>query len=132
MYNSKEIQSVDMTDRLLKAAKKDSEVLAVILFGSAARGEPARDTDVCVVLDPEKLKDASIAKKGLEYIFKFDLDIHIYQELPLYIQIRILKEGKIALMKDEDKLYEIAIKTSQLFDEFQPRYMQYLEGVAHG
>jgi len=132
MYKSKELQSADTINRLLKAAKKDSEVLAVILFGSRARGEAARDVDVCLVLDPEKLKDINIAKKGLEYILKFDLHIHIYQELPLYIQIRILKEGKIELVKDEDKLYEIAIKTSQLFDEFQPRYMQYLEGVAHG
>lgn len=132
MVESGEPKSVDMTNRLLKAAKKDASVLAVILFGSAARGEHARDVDVCLVLDPGKLKDINIAKKGLEYISRFDLDVHIYQELPLYIQIRVLGEGKIMLVKDEDRLYEIAITTSRLFDEFRPRYVQYLEGVAHG
>jgi predicted nucleotidyltransferase len=104
----------------------------VILFGSVARGEPARDVDVCLVLDPEKLTRIESATKGLEYIATFDLDIHLYHELPLYIQVRVLREGRIMLVKDEDRLYELAITTSQLFEDFQPRYMRYLEGVAYG
>jgi predicted nucleotidyltransferase len=119
-------------ERLITRAKGDRDILAVILFGSVARGEPSQDVDVCLVLDPEKLTSIDCAKKGLEYIAAFDWDIHLYHELPLYIQIRILREGRIVLVKDEDKLYELAITTSQLFEEFQPRYMRYLEGVAHG
>lgn len=119
--------------RLVEAAKLDDAVLAVILFGSFARGEPARDVDVCLILNPEKLDVIDVAKKSLEYTTKFDLDIHIYQKLPPYIQIRVLREGKIELVKDEDALYDIAIKTSRLFDDFRPRYLEYLGVVAqHG
>lgn len=121
-----------MKSKLLKAAEKDEDVLAVILFGSAARGEPARDVDICIVLDPGRMKEINMPKKALGYALKFDFDIHLYQELPIYIQVRVLKEGKIELVKDEDKLYEIAIKTSQLFDDFQPRYESYLEEVMNG
>lgn len=41
-------------ERLLDRAREDPAVLAVILFGSAARGEaaPASDVDVCLVLAP--------------------------------------------------------------------------------
>ena len=119
-------------ERLLTRAHGDRAILAVILFGSVARGEPARDVDVCLVLNPEKLTSIDCATKGLEYIAAFDLDIHLYHELPLYIQIRVLREGRIVLVKDEDKLYELAITTSHLFEDFHPRYLQYLEGVAHG
>ena len=119
-------------ERLLRRAKGDRDILAVILFGSVARGEPARDVDICLVLDPEKRTSIDCATKGLEYIAAFDLDIHLYHELPLYIQIRVLREGRIVLVKDEDRLYELAITTSHLFEDFHPRYLRYLERVAHG
>jgi len=39
-------------DDLLKAAEQDDRVLAILLYGSQARGEsrPESDTDVCLVL----------------------------------------------------------------------------------
>lgn len=118
--------------RLLDAVKQDRDVLAVMIFGSFARGEAqARDVDVCLVLYPEALKGIDMARKTLGYAKKFDLDIHIYQALPVYIQVRILKEGHVELVKDDDKLYEIAIRTAQVFEDFRPRYLQHLEGVAH-
>lgn len=122
----------DMKEKLLKVAEEDGDVLAVVLFGSVARGEVARDMDICLVLDPDKMEKINLAKKGLEYSLKFDLDVHLYQELPLYIQVRVLKEGKIELVKDEDRLYDVAIKTSKLFDAFRPRYEGYLNGVLYG
>lgn len=132
MYKLDERPKLAMLNKLLKAVEEDDDVLAVVLFGSAARGEHARDLDVCLVLDPERIDGLNMAKKGLKYLLKFDLDLHLYQELPLYIQVRVLKEGQILLVKDEDKLYDVAIRTSQLFDRFQPRYERYLEGVLHG
>lgn len=124
-------------EKLLEKVQHDRDVLAVILFGSAARGEETSnsDIDVCLVLVPdEKHQQASIllSLKRLEYLRRFDLDVHIFQQLPIYVRRRVLKEGKVLFVKDEDMLYEVAFRTAQAFEDFRHIYYDYLEEVAKG
>lgn len=64
-------------------------------------GEEA-DADAALV-DPRRVPRSrtriDCAQKGLEYIATFDLDMHRYHELPLYIQIKVLREGRIVRVK---------------------------------
>ena len=114
-------------DMLTRKAKKDKDILAVILFGSYARNESFRDIDACLVLRNDK---SDAGKKKLEYLAEFpDLDIQVFQGLPLYIRTRILKEGKIIFCKDISKLYDIAIMTIKDFTYYEPIYREYLEAV---
>src|SRR3989344_5024255 len=114
-------------DMLTRKAKKDKDILAVILFGSYARNESFRDIDACLVLRNDK---SDAGKKKLEYLAEFpDLDIQVFQGLPLYIRTRILKEGKIIFCKDLSKLYDIAIMTIKDFTYYEPIYREYLEAV---
>ncbi|MBI2238988.1 MAG: nucleotidyltransferase domain-containing protein [Actinobacteria bacterium] len=115
--------------RLLVRAEADPAVLAVLLFGSRARDEAsnASDVDVCLVLRPEA--GVSPSEERLRYLAEFDLDVHVFQELPLYIRSRVLKEGRVLLAKDEDALYELAIRTAKAFEDFKPQYRRYLEAV---
>jgi len=116
--------------KLLFKAGRDRDVLAVIIYGSYARGEEYRDIDVCLVLNPEAR--ASVFDKRLEYSGHRNIDVNVFQALPLYMQTRVLKEGVIKLCKDEDALYDIAIKAVKEFELFKPKYELYLEGVANG
>lgn len=118
--------------RVLTRAKSDPEVLAVLLFGSRARGDgsAASDFDVCLVLRPEPASDLARAQKRLEYLAGADLDIAIFQQLPLYIQSRVLKEGTVLFVRDEDALYELATRTARAFERFRPIYRGYLEQVS--
>jgi predicted nucleotidyltransferase len=123
-------------DALLEQARRDPEVLAVILFGSAARGEATAqsDLDVCLVLyagGDQHRDSGQLAHKRLEYLH-FDLDVKIFQQLPLYVRRRLLKEGRVLLVKDEDQLYELAFRTAQAFEDFKRIYYDYLEEVARG
>src|SRR5436309_14835225 len=70
--------------RLLARAERDHEVLAVILFGSYARGDarPDSDIDVCLVLAPDATTRRAVARKRLEYLSESDLDLAIFQQLP--------------------------------------------------
>ncbi|RLI99798.1 MAG: nucleotidyltransferase domain-containing protein [Candidatus Aenigmatarchaeota archaeon] len=117
--------------RLVETVKKDKDVLAVLVFGSYARGERYSDIDVCIVLK-EKMKNLEMSRKKLYYISSFPLDIHIFQQLPLYIRIRVLKEGKVIYCKDMDLLYDTAIKTIKEFEDYKHIYYSYLEGVLNG
>jgi predicted nucleotidyltransferase len=76
-------------DELLEMAQQDDDVLAVLLFGSMARGEqnPCSDRDICLVLKPQNkpYRNIDLSHKRLEYLKQFDLDIQIFQQFPIYI-----------------------------------------------
>ncbi len=84
-------------EALLDRARHDRDVLAVMLFGSAARGDahPGSDLDVCLVLRPGDWTSEALAHKRLGYVGAFDLDVHVFQALPLYIRHRVLKECRV-------------------------------------
>ncbi len=116
--------------KLIKRAEADEDILAVIVYGSYARGEPFRDIDLSLVLFPHS--ESKSFEKRLEYSDYEDIDVHVFNELPLYIKPRVLKDGKVILCKNEDLLYDIAIKTVKEYEDFRPRYKMYLEGVLNG
>lgn len=118
--------------RLLSKAREDGDILAVFVFGSTARGEQtaASDVDVCLVLQPQKYDPLTLSRKKLAYLQQLDLDIQIFQQLPLYIRRRVLKEGKVLFERDTDALYALAFRTAQEFEDFKPIYHAYLAEVA--
>ncbi|MGO9013637.1 MAG: type VII toxin-antitoxin system MntA family adenylyltransferase antitoxin [Dissulfurispiraceae bacterium] len=118
-------------DTVLHMAKDDMDILAVILFGSAARGEvtAGSDTDVCIVLDQHSNPSVSSAKR-LQYLSVADLDIVIFQQLPIYIRHRVIKEGKVLFCRDEDMLYAIALRNAREFEDFRHIYKEYLGEVS--
>lgn len=118
------------TDQLIEMADADKDILAAILFGSSARGEVYRDIDICLVTDPKR--HVNLARKDLAYLARFDFDIHTFEELPICIKMRVLKEGKCLLSKDDDALYDLAHKTVQEFEDFKLRYEDYLEAILYG
>ena len=120
-------------EKIVKKARKDENVLAVILFGSYARGEakPNSDVDICLVLKKEFKRD--FTEKKLEYLSEFSdrFDIHVFQQMPLYLKIRVLREGKVLLNKNYDELFQIAMKTVKDFELFKKHYHACIKGVAH-
>ena len=118
---------------LVEKAKKDKDVLAVALFGSASKGNLYRDIDVCLFLN-NKQANKEMTLKKLEYLGKANekLDINIFQQLPIYIRIRILKEGKILFCKNNKMLYELAFGTIKEFGFYKKLYEMYLNKIENG
>ncbi len=120
-------------ERLLSQVHQDEDVLAVFLFGSSAREEKndLSDIDLCFVLVPgqKPFEPFELFNKRLDYLKNFNFDIQIFQQLPLYIRQRILKEGKLLFVRDEANLYELAYRTAQAFEDFKPLYLKYLEEI---
>ena len=120
--------------RLIAHAKTDPDVLAVLLFGSRARGDaaPSSDFDVCLVLETEPRSDLDRAEKRLEYLAEGDLDVAVFQSLPLHIRSRVLKEGTVLYARDKDALYAVAIRTARAWEGFRHIHRQYLDEVLRG
>ena len=114
------------------AARKDPNVLALLLYGSAARGEncPASDMDLCLVLTLRVRSALALSQKKLEYTARFPFYISIFQQLPLYVRPRVLREGKVLYCRDTDTLYEVAFATIREFGDFEHIYLDYLKDVA--
>ncbi|HXF83471.1 MAG TPA: nucleotidyltransferase domain-containing protein [bacterium] len=127
-------QAYRALQELQAAVRRDPDVLAVILFGSAARGErgPASDLDVCLVLTPEAARAGkkAMGEKRLDYLGRFPFDIQVFQQLPVYIRPRVLRDGRVLLVKDEAQLYDLAYRTIKAFDDFRAAYDEYLAQVA--
>lgn len=117
---------------LTAMARKDTEVLAVVLFGSFARKEKRpSDVDVCLVLG-RKQKPLEMSKIRLKYLVGFpSLDIQVFQQLPLYIKARVFGEGKVIFCRNLDLLYDLAANTAREFEDYKHIYKGYLEEVLH-
>ena len=96
------METSNKIDPLLERASQDEQVLAVIVFGSHARAEQLAisDVDICLVLTPGKYEAVQLSRKKLEYLTGSHLDLHVYQQLPLHIRVRVLKEGKVLYCRD--------------------------------
>ena len=116
-------------DSVITKAKSDKDVLAVLLFGSRVKNEVREnsDTDLCLVLCPGKYENLVLSKKRLEYTkgYERNLDLQVYQQLPLYVRKRILENHKILFCKKENELYEIAFSTLAEFGHMQRFYEEY-------
>ena len=118
---------------LRREAKTDPEVLAVAFFGSYARGEEYRDIDICIFLSPKEYSPLELSQIKLSYTPEDEhYDVQVFQQLPLYIQARILNEAKIIYCKNEDQLYDLYFAVEREFEHFKPIYESYLEGVESG
>lgn len=119
-------------DALLTQAAADNDILAVLLFGSVARGEAAAgsDVDVSLVLQPHAAVDSGV--KRLAYLQYAALDVQVFQALPIYVRQRALQDAQVLHVKDEDALYDVAFRTIREFEDFRPFYRAYLEEVARG
>ena len=119
---------------IIERARADKDVLAVMVYGSRARGEgtPASDIDICLVLHSADYGRLELSQKKLEYLKSFDIDLQVYQQLPIYIKRRVLREGEILYCRNEDKLYEVAYRTAQEFEDFKHIYYNYLEEIERG
>lgn len=60
------------------------------------------DVDLCLVLEPKSQKSAF--DKRLEHSEYENVDVSVFQELPLYVRQRVLKEGIVKFCRDEDAL----------------------------
>jgi predicted nucleotidyltransferase len=78
------VEAQDQIDAVVAEAQADRDVLAVILYGSRARGESqaGSDVDVCLVLTPGRRDAATLGRIRLRYASLGDLDLQVFASSP--------------------------------------------------
>lgn len=114
-------------DKTVGELKKYPQVMAVILFGSYARGKakPLSDVDLAVIIkDPDKRAEAEISSFSSNVF-----DVAPFHRLPLYIQFEVLKYGKPLFVRDEDYFSQVKFSVLREYLEMSPMYERMSERV---
>lgn len=95
LKKAQEIKIILNESKAIILNKLHSRIKEIILFGSYAKGNPSKDSDIDLVL---KLKKTNISPTKLRAQLSGELnekvDIQIYSSLPKKIQVEINKTGK--------------------------------------
>ncbi len=95
--------------RMLESAKKDSEVVAIMLFGSYARRDAQyRDVDVAILIKSKDNAQVVLSRylDMSDFIETRLFDISILNDLPADIQTRVFNEGTAIYMGDKELFYD--------------------------
>jgi predicted nucleotidyltransferase len=120
MWTNKNKEILDGLEEIIRVAKNDKEIVAVILFGSYARDESDfRDVDVALLFKNENI---DYPKKAADYYSSNIFDISILNRLPLNVASRVLEDGRPIYVSDWSALKEFSIKVIRDWEEFKPLY----------
>lgn len=114
-------------EEIVNKAKADNDVIAVMLFGSYARGEQNfRDVDIALLL---KTEGKNYIKKKTEYWVSDIFDISILNELPLQVASRVLEDGKMLYVADPVELENFSLKIVERWADFKPLYNEVISSA---
>lgn len=111
------MKSKEIIKKIEREISKIKNVQAVYLFGSVARGEENQnsDIDLCVIgnlNNEEKWKILSMGNDKVEIV--------LFNDLPIYIKIKIFSEGKPLFIKNENAVSLIKLITLKQYRDFYP------------
>ena len=111
-----------MDKELIKKIKNDfkpisKKTLGILLYGSYAKGDynSRSDIDICIVApnkDPYELFKETLSLK---------YDIKIFETMPFFLKIEVIKNHEIILSKDPYELYEYFYKYRKIWNDQKQR-----------
>jgi hypothetical protein len=116
----------DVVSRVL-SQDTDGKVQFIVLYGSRANGDFRKDSDmdICIGVEGTEEERGEFRLKVLSSLMDDDIDIHIYQDLPLYIKKDIFK-GELLYTKDLTMIYDLAYEDRKAYEDFEHRYLDYI------
>jgi predicted nucleotidyltransferase len=110
----------DLVERVVNDLKRFDKVMAIILFGSHAKGtsKPCSDIDIAVISEePDVDLEAEVSSASSKV-----LDVVNYHRLPLYIQYEVLKHGKELFVRNQAFLTGVRFLTMRDYLDMEPSY----------
>ena len=117
----KELLEQIYTDFSIIIQKK--EILGILLYGSYLMDKEISrsDIDICIVAPKEDTsKLISVILQNVNVTSK-KYDVRVFQELPLYIKIHVIENGKLIYSGDKLDLYEYFYLYRKLWNDQKHR-----------
>jgi hypothetical protein len=113
-------------ERISKVLMKESNILFAYIFGSYARKEARKESDVDVAIF---LKNPSIMEEDPKFEVKLALkiekvvnrpvDVRIMNDKPLTFINQVLKHGKVLFSRNENERMNFEMKMFDLYSDFR-------------
>lgn len=119
-------------EKLLKQIEHDftpiiqsKDILGILLFGSYAIDMQTNrsDVDICIVAPQENSEEILSQIFQIINVNQKKYDVRLFQELPLYIKIRVIKNGVLIYTPNKYDLYEFFYFYRKLWDDQKHRQM---------
>lgn len=119
--------SMDKVLTKIRDVEGFEKIKFIILFGSAAEDRmiEGSDIDLCVYYDGSSEEASRFRFNALSELFEDRYDVHIFQQLPIYMRVEVLK-GRIIYCRDTKFSYEVALETIKDFEAFKHRFYDYI------
>jgi hypothetical protein len=126
--------------KLIKEVKRDfsplskEHILAILLYGSYVKDEnhSRSDIDICIVAPQYQQREEllnEVYRKIDVYTKKYD--VRIFEQLPLYLQIAIIKNHEIIYTKDIYELHEYFYFFRKLWNDQKHRQTLTKQELTH-
>ena len=113
------IPDMQQVTPLIRELSLKEEVIALVLFGSVARGQARSisDIDLCIVTpkdlpQPDRWDLLSYGSEGI--------DVNLFWDLPITIRFRVLREGRVIFCKDALRFHLIKVETIREYIDIAP------------
>ncbi|MGD0729530.1 MAG: nucleotidyltransferase domain-containing protein [Candidatus Micrarchaeaceae archaeon] len=118
---SKEAIIESKLNLMIEKAKKDKNIIAILLFGSYARRDKNyRDVDVALVLKDNAKYEEELFDyfKAINSVENKVIDIVIFNTLPLEIKRKVMNDAEILYSANNSELYDKSIDTIKKWNEY--------------
>ena len=100
--------------KIVKDLSKNKKVYSIFLFWSYLKNfGNLSDIDICIIGKLNENEKKKILRDSPE---KFD--ISFFEELPIFIKVRVFKDGKELFVRNKNKIEEIKSNTLKEYREF--------------
>ena len=126
-----------LVEGLRRALEARPEIAFAYLHGSFERGEPYRDIDVAVWMDPthgrvlDGVRYALDLSVDLQGALGAPIDVQVINEAPLAFRYHALR-GRPIMVRDWEALHEVRARTWDAYFDFQPFARAHLREVLRG
>ncbi len=104
---------------LIRELYQKEEVIALVLFGSVARGQmrSISDIDLCIVTprDSPQSNRWDLLSYGSE-----NIDVNLFYDLPITIRFRVIREGRVMFCKNTLLFHRIKAETVREYLDIAP------------
>lgn len=117
-----------------KVLERHEEIDAAYLFGSAARGDLRKDSDIDLGLllkegfKPDALYPARIAEEiASKCGVRREIDIRVLNDMPATFLHQVLKNGVLVLTRDDRRRVEFETRAYDMYLDYKPHFDRFNE-----
>lgn len=123
---------------LMEALEEEQGLCVAYVHGSFVEKCPFRDIDIALyyhptpefnLLDRELDLEVALEEALIEAGFRMPVDVRIINQAPLSFRYRVIKDGELLLVRDDDRRVDFEVLTLSQYFDFAPFRTAYLKEI---